>query len=213
MKRFVSPASRVFGCCCSSSIFSNDVWNDGNDGFAWKNRLLDERRSVALDYMANVHRRVPIHDSVRLRVKQNRERLLKEQTNVQADSIHSIEPDDETGEMFRVSGPSRQESPPQVHDDELERHLDSILDESTVDTLASLTTEELVLLRNEFYEFDSDHDRSTDDRLRNVLRDWYKLRKESSQYDSYCAVPIEERKAWSPWYLRDVKRREGQDTK
>lgn len=50
-------------------------WSEGDGGFDWKSRDLDERRLVAMDAIVNVGKRQLITDSVRNRAKMNVDRL------------------------------------------------------------------------------------------------------------------------------------------
>ena len=194
----------------------SEVWEDGTGGFQWKARHLAERRSVALDYMGNVARRVPIHDAIRIRAKLGRDRLLREVSGpspvVQQDPDSEIwRPVSSYSSSGNLSGQLTSGS-----DDSqtLDEQLESLLAEETIDTLSQLTDDELGLLRDEFYgqttaseDDDDEIGSSAEKRTRTMLEDWYRVRKTSSQYEAYCAVPPQERTAWSAWYLRDVKAR------
>lgn len=57
-------------------------WCDGNSGYTWKQRSLDEQRSLAIDYMFNVAKRTPIHDGVRMKAKQSQSVLVKNRTHL-----------------------------------------------------------------------------------------------------------------------------------
>jgi Cft2 family RNA processing exonuclease len=57
-------------------------WSDGNSGYNWKQRSLDEQRSLAIDYMFNVAKRTPIHDGVRMKAKQSQSVLVKSRTHL-----------------------------------------------------------------------------------------------------------------------------------
>eukprot|EP00758_Cryptobia_borreli_P001577 Tbor_TRINITY_DN2355_c0_g1::TRINITY_DN2355_c0_g1_i1::g.179::m.179 len=53
------------------------IWDDGINGYEWKRRYLEEKRSLANTYMNDVSRRTPIHEAVKARARTNRERLMR----------------------------------------------------------------------------------------------------------------------------------------
>eukprot|EP00760_Papus_ankaliazontas_P000934 PhM_4_TR10320/c0_g1_i1/m.20013 len=57
-----------------SSTFQSQ-WRSGDVGQQWKQRYLDERRSRAHDYLFDITKRVPIHNSVRQHSEQSSSRL------------------------------------------------------------------------------------------------------------------------------------------
>jgi hypothetical protein len=187
-----------------------EAWEDGSGGFQWKERHLAERRAVALDYMGNVARRVPIHDAVRIRSRLGRDRLLKDFSDPAP--LVQFDPESEVWRSVNSYGAPKLPEEDGASDDGLQA-LEALLSEEAVDSLAQLTDEELGMLRDEFYaqpagDLDGEE---ADDRMRRMLQEWYRLRKDSSQYDAYCAVPANERSAWSAWYLRDVRARPSRD--
>ena len=67
----VSTSSTNFRACTSNS---GDSWSPEQD-YRWKSRELNERRTLALDYLQNVNLRKPIHNAIRFRAQMNEERL------------------------------------------------------------------------------------------------------------------------------------------
>lgn len=268
------------------------AWDDGVAGYEWKKRLLSERRGMALDYLTDVRKRVPIHNAVRIRARLNRERLLNDinggagaqagggadslagnynrvlRKNAGAYDVDGIH-DDVSDEKERLSLELNLNSPSAVltealrashynpaldtdaplesdtaarlalaaerdpisHElisssplsssssststvgrkrvmdaiDLVEEELeDLVADESVLECLANIPPEDLKELRHEFFggapEVSSSHGDSTDE----TLRQWLRLRKDSSLYHSYMSVPADERKEWSAFYLRDI---------
>lgn len=166
-------------------------WNDGNEGQEWKARFLNDRRQVALDYLLNANRRQSIHDAIRVKANQSKQRLVStdkgSSATVLQESLASFEPDE---------CPSDSEL--------LERINEIFMDECSVDSFENIPLEELKFLRKELYDADTVAERRCEDK---ALKAWLGLRKESSEIESFSSLPKDERTLWSPWYLRDVHSR------
>lgn len=72
------------------------------------------------------------------------------------------------------------------------------------DGLYHLSDEDVRLLAEELY---GEASVSADTRREEILRGWFKLRRQSPQSASYASLPAEDRAEWNPWYLRDLQRR------
>ncbi|KEG12674.1 hypothetical protein DQ04_01521010 [Trypanosoma grayi] len=154
------------------------TWDDGSEGYEWKSRALAEKRSLALEYLGNVSKRVQIHDSIRLKANVNRE-AIKNST------IPSF-----------LGGDDKS------YDDSEEIDYHSLLQmvegANDTDTLAYLSSSDASLLKDEFLQ--SDHAEEV-----KLLNQWVGLRRDVADYQNYAAKPDGERNAWSAWYLRNVR--------
>lgn len=283
------------------------AWDDGSSGYEWKSRLLAERRGMAMNYLGDVRKRVPIHKAVKMRAQLNRERLMEGLADREAhqhfyrpvgrdNGAYAGEEEDRAvagnvsgsgdaaseaayrtaagggprmvlnedspaavlAETLRAShynpaldvhapmgsdtaarlavaaaadpitadmlsggfGPAAASASPTSAGDAIaagrraardaidlveEELEDLVADEGVLEMLAAIPPEQLRELRHEFYggapETSAAHADSTDA----TLREWLKLRKESSLYHSFASVPAAERREWSAWYLRDVR--------
>lgn len=164
-------------------MFFSSQWDNGSDGFEWKSRYLAEKRNVALEYLGDVNKRVPIHDAVRQKTAVNKRALLNASEG--------------SSEMF--SGPT---------DDPTERFPDSlkaieamieelVAEEYFSDSLEHVTPRDAGLLPEEFLSNSSSEAA--------LLKKWMRIRQETAEYQSYASIPEAERTSWSAWYLRHVK--------
>nr|CCC93948.1 conserved hypothetical protein [Trypanosoma congolense IL3000] len=170
--RRIFTLTPVWGACFSS-------WDDGTEGYDWKARALAEKRSVALEFLGNVNKRVSIHDAIRLKADINKK------------AIHG------------VSMPTLFTRSDNIEDDELsDVDYNSLLEmiEGEIDTesMAYLSPSDVTLLREEFLNGDDPSDCKR-------LLNWSNLRSSMSDYQNYGSIPAGERNRWSAWYLRNVR--------
>lgn len=168
---------------------SND-WNDGSDGFAWKTRNLQEKRALALEYLGDVKKRVPIHDAIRMRADLSRSSLQTAREDI--DSFFSP-----SSEYSSTHGAAEFES-----NDDIAARLDAVVrdllaDEHTEDTLLHVSPADRSFLKDEFFGSDTE--------LTKTMKEWLRLRRETAEYQSYMSIPEVERNSWSGWYLRNVR--------
>ncbi|EAN78243.1 uncharacterized protein TEOVI_000168800 [Trypanosoma equiperdum] len=155
-------------------------WNDGSEGYEWKSRALSEKRSLALEFLGNVNKRVSIHDAIRLKADINKKAI----SNVSCPSFFSgIEGADEDEDQSDMS---------------LCSLLGMLEGEIETDCITHLSPSDASLLKEEFL---CDYDSSDTKRMAK----WVNLRSETSDYQSYGAIPEGERSLWSAWYLRNIK--------
>ncbi|KAH9578072.1 hypothetical protein LSM04_004054 [Trypanosoma melophagium] len=163
-------------------------WNDGSEGYEWKSRALAEKRSLALEYLGDVSKRVQIHDAIRLKADVNRRAI---ENTVVPNFFNAIDESpndgvDEIGEMDYYS------------------LLNMIEGEIDPDSLQHLSSSDASLLRDEFLEDDDSNEAK-------LLTKWINYRRDIADYQSYAAVPEEERTEWSAWYLRNVRANQSND--
>ncbi|EPY34466.1 hypothetical protein STCU_01570 [Strigomonas culicis] len=79
----------------------------------------------------------------------------------------------------------------------IEQLLETLSDETVEDVLQFVQNSDLPFLDNEFLSNGDENDA--------LLRQWLKLRKDTSEYQNYISTPVEERTPWSAWYLRHIK--------
>nr|CCC51778.1 conserved hypothetical protein [Trypanosoma vivax Y486] len=106
-------------------------WDDGNDGYSWKSRLLAEKRSTALEFMGNVNKRVQIHDAIRLKAEVNRRAIQKFDIP-----------------NFLTSSCSAEEHEP--HEINYDSLLAIMEGETDIDSIAHLSDSDVFLLREDF---------------------------------------------------------------
>ncbi|KPI87060.1 hypothetical protein ABL78_3872 [Leptomonas seymouri] len=164
-------------------------YSDGSDGVGWKQRYLQERRDIALEFLGDVKKRVPIHDAVRQRASINRKAT---------GDIHCPTLFDDSYSSNGASGFDGNIIHTKLVDDLVD---DLLQDENAMDKLQNVDFSDLPLLDSELLG-DDVSDEAT-------LRNWLKLKRDTADYQSYASIPESERTAWSAWYLRHIKGKEG----
>ncbi|CCW63244.1 unnamed protein product [Phytomonas sp. EM1] len=157
--------------------------NDGSDGYDWKVRDLQDKRALAMNYIGDIKKRVPIHDAIRIKAQINNKALdHNDGPSSLFEPISSLTEHEETYDDVRKY---------------METVINGLMDEFSGDILDSIHESDASLLKDEF--FGDEQTRS------DCLQKWLKFRREVSDYQSYLSVPISEQNAWSAWYLRHVK--------
>lgn len=164
-------------------------FHDSSDGHAWKQRYLQERRDTALEFLGDVKKRVPIHDAIRQRASINR---------AAAKDVDCAQFFGDIAFVGKEPSDDYASSSTSVVDELID---DLMLEENAVDRLQHIDLSDLPLLDNELLGDDV-----TDEE---TLRRWLKLKRDTADYQSYASVPEGERNAWSAWYLRHVKGKNG----
>ncbi|ORC85573.1 uncharacterized protein TM35_000341850 [Trypanosoma theileri] len=157
-------------------------WNDGSDGYEWKSRALAEKRSLALEYLGDVSKRVQIHDAIRLKADVNRKAI--EDTVIP--------------NFFNSSDENQDDDIDRIGEIDYYSLLNMVEGEIDPDSLQHLSSSDASLLRNEFLEEDDSSEAK-------LLSKWINYRRDTADYQSYASVPEEERTEWSAWYLRNVR--------
>lgn len=153
-------------------------FNEGND-YGWKARDLREKRDLALKYMSDVRLRTPIHESIRKKISLN----------------HAFLKDIDLSSLLQTNEPPKKELDSLGFDDCLEDILN--FDEHFEETMNFVSKMDLPLLNDEFIVNSSAQEAT--------VRNWLKIRNETSDYHNYASIPENERTSWSAWYLRNVK--------
>lgn len=153
-----------------------------DEGYQWKIRDLQEKRELALKYMADIKLRVPIHDSIRQKILLNR-RASRTYDPMEVRSILE----------------SNSKPPCDSSFNSLHRSLLDAIDECADLNPEFLCPTDRTLLDNEFVGG------SPEAKLDDTMRDWLDLRRRSSDYQTFSSIPEGERSSWSAWYLRGVK--------
>lgn len=167
-------------CCCSVRYVGK--WDDGSDGYEWKTRDLNGKRSLAMSYIGDVKKRVPIHDAIRLKAAMNMSALRDD-----GDPVTSLFKHDEYH-------PAIAEDATEI----IEKAIDDLLsDEFSGDTSKFIGKEDCSLLNDELFGDDSQY--------RSSLQSWMKVRRDTDICKSYASFPESERNDWTAWYLRHVK--------
>jgi hypothetical protein len=175
---------------------ASDRWEDGDAGYEWKRRHLDETRATATQFMSDVARRGPIHDGIRARARWNEDRLLRAPDDGKGAS--SV-----MGEAIALNDPTHEaQASASSRTGDMDGLWEALQAESNGDLLAALRyvpQSDINLLASEIYgSAAADAERRTDE----LLRSWFALRRSTGQLRSYASVPQEERNMWSAWYLR-----------
>jgi hypothetical protein len=172
-------------------------WSRGDGGYDWKQRHLTEKRSLAMDFMFDVSKRTPIHDGVRLRAKHNEDRL------------RGVGPTAADGSASQVLVDSLISSDDGVDDDaddvsdaDISTNWEDMISEGAGDSLRYLPARDVRALAAELY---GEAAADSEERQGKMVAEWFKLRRDTSPYQGYTAMPKQERNAWSAWYLRDVR--------
>ncbi|CCW70051.1 unnamed protein product [Phytomonas sp. Hart1] len=168
-----------------SSVLSrfSSQWNNDSDGFDWKSRDLHEKRALAMSYIGDIKKRVPIHDAIRIKAQINKEALYcNEKPTSLFEPISSLTDHEETHEDVNKY---------------FKTVIDDLLDEFSGDVLNSIPESDVSFLKNEFF---GDEKAESD-----CLQKWLKYRREIADYQSYLSIPISEQNVWSAWYLRHIK--------
>jgi hypothetical protein len=157
-----------------------------------------------VDYLTNVSARRPIHDAIRLRAKLNEERLKMPtlgspdsasdvlMTSIKANSSLGLLSDDD----FPIPDP--------LDFDSFGSDEGGLAEGSGVDTLDYIPVEDLKLLVDEIYRESAGRHQNKNDE---IVRGWFKVRKETSPAKIFQSIPEAERTLWSPWYLKDTLRK------
>lgn len=172
-------------CIAAERCFSS--FSDGSDGKEWKQRYLQERRETALEFLGDVKKRVPIHEAIRQRASINKKATSDIHCPTFFDTSFNRDDNTDTDD---------------THEGVVDELLDDLLqDENAVDKLRHVNFSDLPLLDNELLGGgESDEE---------MLRNWLRLKRDTADYQSYASIPESERTAWSAWYLRHVKGKEG----
>lgn len=186
-------------------------WGRGDGGLEWKERELTDRRDRAMEFLFDVSKRRPIHDSLRAQAALNERRLRMPSegtetvtdataTAVLMDSIQSIMEREEM-EAERLSDDdvrAARASNALLHDTVQE--LLDIGDEGAAgDSLAHLSAEDVHMLAEELF---GDASASAEERRAKLLREWFKLRRGGQA--GYGALQREEQTMWNPFYLKHL---------
>mmetsp|Transcript_21817 Transcript_21817/g.33903 ORF Transcript_21817/g.33903 Transcript_21817/m.33903 type:complete len:220 (-) Transcript_21817:44-703(-) len=204
-------------------------WRDGEDGFAWKTRYLDEQRSRAQDFLFDVSKRQPIHDSIREYHKKTwnehkpvdslRDALSQYDSDLRDHKLragslgdfYASQQDDGKQKSLPDTDPEdvlskvvrAKETTERLRNDERSLfQTDNYAAEDIVDTLSYLSKDDLALLVEEFYP-KTHRARQTESEL---MKDVMRTRKTMSPKHSYSKIPQQERTTWSPWYLRHLSK-------
>lgn len=162
------------------SCFSRSISNsDEGDKYRWMARDLREKRELALRYMGDIKLRIPIHESIRRKV------ILNKNFTSDVDLSSLLETNNTQGSDFNFS----------TFDDCINDIL--TIDEKCADSLDFVCRRDVPLLKDELTRGSLEEE--------TTVRNWLKLRKETSDYHNYASIPENERTSWSAWYLRNVK--------
>ena len=207
-------------------------WKDGEGGFEWKNRYLDEQRSRAMDFLFDVSKRKPIHDSIR----EYHNHLWNESAPVDGlrDAVHDYDPDlreqkmraGVMGDLYSASARADSDAQRSLPENESEdifskiAHAQSIKAKSFVEEAERDHTggyapcgmedfgDALEHLSGEDLELLADEfcPKTTHVRMeeKKLMSDVMGCRRTMSPRLSYAKIPQQERTTWSPWYLRHV---------
>ncbi|KNH04703.1 1A family penicillin-binding protein [Perkinsela sp. CCAP 1560/4] len=220
---------------CGTSWKSH--WTDGENGFDWKNRYLEEQRSRALDFLFDVSKRKPIHDSIR----EYHQKTWGESTPVEGlhDKLSEYDPDlreqkrraGVLGKFYTATALEKDENSnllpePDVEDifstfmrgqaahDQFRKaeSTDNSMPRPESDCGAEDVADTLAHLSKEDLDLIADefYPKTTVSRTieNDLMKDVLRCRKSMSPKYSYAKIPQQERTTWSPWYLRHLTKRE-----
>ena len=219
---------RKYKAVCFYRYYQND-WRD-HDSYSWKSRDLNEIRKIAQEYLFSVENRKPIHDSIRQRAKLNENRLKYSNVSVSmADSAANIlsmsmqlnqpqinaELDAYDTKNYNSTNNAssypmdrkfnaslnQTENSGDVQDKQFNAELDEF---EGLEALSCLPKNEIEALLNEFYSTSNSLGGFQYEETSKILTKWFHLRRKTSTNNPMQGIPEQERKEWSPWYLKDI---------
>jgi hypothetical protein len=188
-------------------------WDNGSGGLHWKERHLTERRDRALEYMFDVTKRKPITDGLREQSLRNQDRLRLKNDEI-GGAVNRDDTDASTVLLDTLT-PGIEEALARERDARrLSRAADASANALLADTAfdamnegfdelntSFLSPDDATLLAEEIYGSAS---ADAENRKEKIVREWFRLRRESPLHQGFQRVPTAERTQWSPWYLRDL---------
>jgi hypothetical protein len=196
---------------CSTSSASR--WSNGEPGYAWKQRALDESRDIAVEYLTNVSKRTPIHDGVRQKAQQAQRALMGAPAGPLGE--HGSSAAEILEEAARLAASSTTPGGGGVgfdwdalfyeafgYDDDAEGEAEGEGTGDLVRALDNIPASDIKMLTEEL--FDSASEQSKEHREK-VLRAWFHLRAQRAPQTNFTSSMQagEERNLFTPWYLKN----------
>ena len=213
-------------------------WKDGENGFEWKHRYLSEQRSRAMDFLFDVSKRKPIHDSIR----DYHKIMWNESAPVDGlrDAVHEYDEDlrekklraGVMGDFYNASARTEKGADTKLPENETEDIFGKIAYAQTVQAQSAIDENKSTGgLPSEPCSMEDFHDtldflsaddlelladefrpKTTHTRIneQQLMNNVMRCRKTMSPKHSYAKIPQQERTTWSPWYLRHLTQRDGE---